>query len=232
MISFRDFINWARAQGSVAKYNDGNFLGECVSLINQYCWRVLNVPADSWGHAKDWGKNAIQREYFDVLDRGVPVQEGDILVYGEDFGGGLGHIELAINQKQAIFQNRNTNGRVGVGPILPGFYAILRPKNKGGAMDSEDVKFIYLLGRNSEPNQDEYNYWKGQKPSDLAAAIYFSAENHNFRKGAMEYPKIVRENEDLKKKLASAPLGEGEAAKRLNALSKAVKDIIEVKGVL
>lgn len=129
LMDFDQFVSWAVAQGSVAKYNDGNYSGECVSLINQYCWRVLNVPADAWGHAKDWGVNSIQRQYFDVLTPGTP-QRGDILVYGDNFGNGLGHIEIATDGAHALYQNRNFDGRVGTGLILQGYYVILRKKEE------------------------------------------------------------------------------------------------------
>lgn len=140
-MTFDQFISWAIAQGSVAKYNDGQYKGECVSLINQLCWRVLNVPADSWGHAKDWGRNTMQRQYFTVLPPGVPLQPMDILVYGEEFGGGLGHIEIVVDERTAIYQNRNLNGRVRTGSILPGYYAVLRKEGEdmGRIQELEDM---------------------------------------------------------------------------------------------
>lgn len=137
-MTFDQFTPWALAQTTVAKYNDGQYPGECVSLINQLCWRVLNIPADAWGHAKDWGRNSIQRQYFDVLPPQTPIKPMDTLVYGENFGGGLGHVEIALNSQAAIYQNRNVNGLVGTGAILPGYYAILRRKEDEVKIGSEN----------------------------------------------------------------------------------------------
>lgn len=149
--TFQQFVDWALAEGSVAKYNDGQYFGECVSLINQYCWRVLDVPADSWGHAKDWGINAIQRNYFDVLPPGTSIKEGGILVYGEQYGNGLGHIEIALNDQASIYQNRNMNSRVGTGPILPDYYAILRKKEE----DMGRIQELEELANNRQKMLDD-----------------------------------------------------------------------------
>lgn len=164
LMNFDQFRNWASSQGSIAKYNDGGYLGECVSLINQYCWRVLNVPADAWGHAKDWGANPIQRQYFDVLPPGTP-QRGDILVYGADFGNGLGHIEIATDGAHALYQNRNFDGRVGTGLILQGYYVILRRKEDMIELIPDrahlDLIFQRFFLRNSLPAEQEE--WIGKK---------------------------------------------------------------------
>lgn len=94
---------------------------------------------------------------------------------------------------------------------------------EANTMNREAVKWIFMLGRNTEPDKNEYDYWTGKKPEELANAIYHSEWNHNFRKGALDYPKVVKENEELKKKT------EGEATQRLTALSKALRDVIDVK---
>lgn len=157
LMDFDQFRNWALSQGSVAKYNDGGYLGECVSLINQYCWRVLNIPADAWGHAKDWGINSIQRQYFDALPPENP-QRGDILVYGAGFGSGRGHIEIATDGAHALYQNRNFDGRVGTGLILQGYYVILRKKENTVDNIIRDEKYLHSLWWHyigNPPLQDE-----------------------------------------------------------------------------
>ena len=125
-MNLSQFVQWAIAQGSLGKYNDGQYVGQCVSLINQYCWRVLNVPADAWGNAKDWASNANVMRYFTPVG-GTP-QSGDILVYGAAYGGGDGHIEIALGNGQALEQNRGWDGRIHQRAILPGYSTILRFK--------------------------------------------------------------------------------------------------------
>lgn len=130
------FTVQARAKMRVSKYGgddkwkDGGYLGQCVSLINQYCWRVLSVPAGAWGHAISWGKlgNPYVAKYFDRLNVSATPKRGDILVYGAAFGGGLGHIEIYLGGGLSLYQNRNYTGTVGVGRRLSGYYAILRKK--------------------------------------------------------------------------------------------------------
>lgn len=124
----------SRAQGSVSKYGgknkwkDGGYLGQCVSEVNQYCWRVLSVPAGAWGHAISWAdpKNVLVSKYF-TRHYSRP-KRGDILVYGGNYGNGYGHIEIYLGAGLSLFQNRNWDGKVGVGRTLQGYAAILRRK--------------------------------------------------------------------------------------------------------
>lgn len=146
-----EFQTWALSQGSVAKYNDGQYKGECVSLINQYCYRVLNVPADAWGHAAAWGNdtNASVRTYFNKVGS---VQAGDILVY-TNLAVPYGHIEIALGNGQALGQNRNLDGRVRVSNVLAGYSVILRPKTApigGTAVDTIKSMYWRLLGREAD----------------------------------------------------------------------------------
>lgn len=143
MWSLTQFKDWALAQGSVAKYNDGQYKGECVSLINQYCYRVLAIPAEAWGHAKDWATNPAPLTHFDKVGS---VQAGDVLVYGATSGNPYGHIEIALGGGQALGQNRNLDGKVRVATMLTNYSAILRSKNGGGdnmgtEQDARDLAF-------------------------------------------------------------------------------------------
>lgn len=153
-MNLAQFVIWSLSAGSVGKYDDGQYVGECVSLINQYCWRVLNIPARAWGHAKDWATNKTVRQYFDIASSS---QRGDILVYGTNAGTIYGHIEIALSGNTALYQNRSGNRRVGQGKELNLVcLAILRPKNQApinanttGGSDVETVRSMYqrLLGR-------------------------------------------------------------------------------------
>lgn len=119
------FRNWALSQGSVGKYNDGQFVGECVSLINQYCYRTLGIPAGAWGNAKDWATNAGALAYFNKVG---DIQTGDILVYGM---GQYGHIEIALGGGVSLGQNRHYDRKVRQEATLGGQIAILRSKTGG-----------------------------------------------------------------------------------------------------
>lgn len=127
-MTLQEFDAWALKQGSVAKYNDGQYKGQCVSLINQLCYRVFGIPADAWGHAVAWGysNNAQVLKYFKPVS-GTP-QAGDVLVYPGTMGNGYGHIEYVGANGKAMFQNRNWNLRVGTGARLGGYYRILRSR--------------------------------------------------------------------------------------------------------
>lgn len=124
------FIAWALGQGTVCKHpsSGGGMCGECVSLVNQYCWRVLGVPAMAWGHAKDWATNANVAKYFDKV--GSP-QAGDILVYGATPTNKYGHIAIDIGNGQMLDQNGRIARRVAVGSRWAYPLAILR--RKGGS---------------------------------------------------------------------------------------------------
>lgn len=137
------FRDWALAQGSVAKYNDGLYKGECVSLINQYCYRVLGIPADAWGHAKEWATGAALK-YF---DRVGTLQDGDVLVYPATATNPYGHIEIYLGGGMSLQQNRFYNGRVGVNATMDGYTAI-RKKGTTQATKPKESKMLIGSGEN------------------------------------------------------------------------------------
>lgn len=147
-----EFKNWALQQSQVGKYDDGQYVGECVSLVNQYCYRVLGVPAGAWGHAYAWANDDNpNRQYFDKV--GSP-QDGDVIVYGTNFTPLFGHIGIFIGG-QLLDQNGHKVQHVAIGVLFKGYNAILRHKGgtPGGDMPSltnkDDVDNMYasLLGR-------------------------------------------------------------------------------------
>lgn len=206
-MNLSQFTTWAINAGSVGKYDDGQFVGECVSLINQYCWRVLGVPARAWGHAKDWATNPTARQYFDVVKTS---KRGDILVY--DMGNIYGHIEIALSGDTALYQNRNGNRRVGQGKELNQVcLAILRPKNQSaidaetsGGNDVETVKSMYwrLLGR--EADQAGINTYTSAAKSKGWEFVYNDLKNSTEGQNdwAWRNPERVR---SLEKQLSEKP---------------------------
>lgn len=137
------FKDWAIKQGSVAK-TDGGYPGECVSLLNQYLAKVFGIQAGAWGHAKDWATSANVLSHFDKVS-GTP-QAGDIIVYDGRFGGGYGHIAIALGNNQMLDQNGAGNGRIRTGSVWPNYSAILRRKgsstSQGGNMTPEQIAEI------------------------------------------------------------------------------------------
>ena len=174
-MNLQQFVDWALAARSVGKYQDGSYKGECVSLINQYCWRVLNIPAGSWGNAVDWASNATVLSYFNKVSKAEP---GDILVYGGTAGNPYGHIELYLGGNQSLGQNRSYSGTVVRGTTIANPIAILRSKSEDlGIMNEEDAKWLYRLGLHREPeNMDVVRANTGKRFSTVAAGMQQSKE--------------------------------------------------------
>lgn len=135
------FQKWALAQGTVGKATDGGFVGECVSLVNQYLYRVYGISAGAWGNAKDWATNGSVAGYFDR--EGSP-SAGDIVVYGANYGGGVGHIGISLGNGVLLDQNWNNDGRIRTHALPTGYIAVLRRKgqqvsNNQGGSDMTDL---------------------------------------------------------------------------------------------
>lgn len=128
-MNLAEFGSWGLAQGSVANPN-GTYKGQCVSLIQQYLYKVLGVPYRSRGNAKDWATN-YPANIFEKLSNQVALQPGDVLVYGKSYGGGYGHIGLIdINGK---FYDQNGVKRKAVGyrdQPFKNYVCVLRPKDQ------------------------------------------------------------------------------------------------------
>ena len=213
----------------------------CVSLINQYCWRVLGVPAGAWGNAKDWATNANAKKYFTVVPSS---QRGDILVYGVNAGTIYGHIEIALDGSTALFQNRSGNRRVGTDKELNLIcLAILRPKNQApinantsGGSDVETIKSMYqrLLGREADKSGIE-TY---QKAAQTKGWEFVYNDLKNSKEGqddwAWRNPEKVRSLEksvnDLKAQLAKKPT-EVIVEKPVEVIKEVVKTVEVVKEV-
>lgn len=185
-MNLNQFIQWALAQGSVGKYTDGTFVGECVSLISQYCYRVLGVPAGAWGNAIDWASDSNpNRAYFDKVS--TP-QAGDIGIMGSNFGNGFGHIFVYTSPNTIIEQNGRTPHRITTGAAYANPIAILRPKtNPSGGdhiMTKEEAQVLYQLVFPNEPLTDAYNnfvsYWTGKPASDLLTYLKNNGDRQKF----------------------------------------------------
>lgn len=118
------FKNWAVSQGSVAKTN-GGYIGECVSLINQYLSKVYGIQAGAWGNAKDWATNGTVATYFDKVSS---PQAGDIGISGATATNPYGHIWVYLTPNLVLEQNGRVSRKVSVNAPLFKPIAILRRK--------------------------------------------------------------------------------------------------------
>ena len=144
-MNLNEFRNWAQSQGSVAKYDDGQFKGQCVSLINQYCYRVLGVPAKAWGHANWWAEDSnANRQYFDKVSK---PQAGDIGISKGPTE--YGHIWIYLSATTILEQNGASALRVTTGNSYLPTIAILRRKGTATDMIEKD-NFAQLRVVNSE----------------------------------------------------------------------------------
>lgn len=222
--SLEEFRVWALQQGKVAKFDDGQYAGECVSLINQYCYRVLDIPAKAWGHAKDWASNAAPLTHFDKVSN---VQRGDVLVYPATSGNAYGHIEIALGNGQALGQNRNFDYRVRQAEQLGGYTAILRKKgtsSQGGGMQDTitDTHKYMMRVMNSEVkgwnfhevhsgklDDRELKAWRGKKISMFSQQAWdegagYRALKDKWKAAFDAQPGLLKQIEDLKKQVAEA----------------------------
>lgn len=111
-MNLKEFGDWAIAQGQVANPPPNNkYMGECVSLIQQYLYHVFGIPFQAHGNAKDWANNVPKG--FTKLSANTALQRGDILVYGSNYGGGYGHIGFIDVNWKFFDQNGVKSRRVG-----------------------------------------------------------------------------------------------------------------------
>ena len=130
-MNLAEFGDWALAQKSVANPEQNNkYKGECVSLIQQYLSKVFGKGFKAYGNAKDW-ENNYPKEYFNKLASSEKLQEGDVLVYGGNFGKGYGHIALMDINMKFFDQNGIKKGEVAYqDEPFKGYKCILRPLNQ------------------------------------------------------------------------------------------------------
>lgn len=220
-MTLSEFKNWALAQGSVAKYDDGQFRGECVSLVNQYCHRVLGVPAGAWGNAGDWATNSNVAKYFDKVSN---IQAGDILVYPHK-AAPYGHIAIALNGSQMLDQNGDYGRKVAVRNIWANPVILRRKggdmitsadKNRLRVINSEIKGWNFAEVHSGKYDAREVGAWSGQTWQKAIDQAW--REGEAYRKGkAAQAQKIA----DLQKALAN------EKNKPPQTVIKEVEKIVE-----
>lgn len=167
-MSLEEFKNWAVSQGSVAKFTDGNYLGECVSLVNQYLGRVYGIRAGAWGHAKDWATSANVAQHFDRV--GSP-QAGDIGVSGATSTNPYGHIWIYLSPTQVLEQNGRVARRVSINASIQKPIAILRRKGtpQGDNMAEKTNLDTSKILTNGVLRRDTQVVHSGKTDADLIA---------------------------------------------------------------
>lgn len=161
-MNLTEFKDWALAQGQVGNPGSGSYLGQCVSLVQQYLDKVFGIPYTPRGNAADWATNANVLSYFDKV---CDLKPGDIIDYGADYGNGDGHIGIALGNGQILDQNGRTPLHVSTGAIYTSpskYQAILRRKGAGAMTQSEAEKvvtYLYLLGTQNYPDPGQASYW-------------------------------------------------------------------------
>lgn len=169
-MNLQEFGSWGLAQGSVANPEPNNkYKGQCVSLIQQYLFKVFNKPFKAYGNAKDWATK-YPKEYFNKLANNNKVQPGDVLVYGSNYGGGYGHIGLIdINGK---YYDQNGIKKLAIGyrdTPFSGYVCILRPKNQNalGLNSGYNVGQTYTLITNVKVRDGAGTNARRKKKSEL-----------------------------------------------------------------
>lgn len=130
-MTLAEFETWALKQGSVANPAPNNkYKGQCVSLIQQYLYKVFGKSFKAYGNAKDWATN-YPTSYFAKKSKSVALQPGDVLVYGPNYGGGYGHIAMIDAEGKFLDQNGVKKLAVGTrSKPFAGYVCVLRPKNQ------------------------------------------------------------------------------------------------------
>ena len=113
-----DFIK--NTKGTKVALPNGNQLGQCVSLVQQYLINCYNIPFKARGHAKDFGKNIVKEGLAKEVKEPV---YGDIIVYNGSISNLFyGHIAIYIDEHYMYDQNNGThdNRRAGYSKHLSG----------------------------------------------------------------------------------------------------------------
>ncbi len=207
------FKKWAIDQGSVAKFTDAKYKGQCVSLISQYLGRVYGIKAGAWGNAKDWATNAEVAKLFTKV--GSP-QAGDIGVSGATRTNPYGHIWIYLTPTQILEQNGRVPLRVSIGVPIFKPIAILRRKVQEQDMASD--RLITNIARGllfREPENSIASTLKPMTSDDALQYVINSKERDGVNKRWNSIKALEAENAALKKQLAEAPKGYVEIKEKL-----------------
>ena len=115
-MTLEHFGSWALGQGQVGNPTDNPanlFMGECVSLIQQYIWQVHGIAYKPRGHAVDWNRNPLAAHgWVALLYRWEDVRPGDIIVSDAWPSNRFGHIALIDINRMYFDQNGILSRRI------------------------------------------------------------------------------------------------------------------------
>ena len=140
-MKFSEFIKKYEVGKSYAY--KGTYKGECVSLVKNYIYDVLNAEPVSIGNAKEyWEKRngSYIKSIFKPLKKGEAIKRGDVFVRTS---GKFGHIGIVIKaDKQNIHTLEQNNGgcrvvKKMVYPITTDFH-YLRPLNQKNIVEKKN----------------------------------------------------------------------------------------------
>jgi hypothetical protein len=122
-ISLDEFI--AKTKGTQVALPNGEYKGQCVSLVQQYINQCLGQPATARGDAKTWITSYVNEGLGHTTS---DQKKGDILVFPNE-ANGYGHIAIYIDANTLYDQNntRHDKGLAGYGKIFSNDYVTLRP---------------------------------------------------------------------------------------------------------
>ena len=171
-MNLQEFGSWGLKQGSVANPAPNNkYKGQCVSLIQQYLYKVFGKSFKAYGNAKDWANN-YPKSYFNKLSKSSKLQSGDVLVYGSNYGGGYGHIGLIDCNGKWYDQNGIKSKKIAYrDKPFSGYICVLRPKNqdKLGLNSNYKVGSTYTLNTNVKVRAKAGTDERRKKTSELSA---------------------------------------------------------------
>ena len=139
-MNLSDFI--LETKGKQIALPNGEQLGQCVSLLQQYLIQVFNIPFKARGHAKDFGKSLVNENLAYKVKKPT---RGDIIVYsGSKNNDFYGHVAIFIDENLMYDQNNSTHDDIksGYSKILAGTktYFRIKTSNKIG-------RYILLIAK-------------------------------------------------------------------------------------
>lgn len=138
--SLQAFREWAITQGG----NIGNplvntYRGQCVSLVQQYLYRVFAIPYAPRGNAKDF----VPPNFSKVS--GSP-RAGDVVRWPASNYSKYGHIGLIDDDALYLYQNKNGDGKIHRGEPIPAGYTLFRPSGSFAVKNSSATYYTIKKG--------------------------------------------------------------------------------------
>ena len=240
-MDLQTFYNTYNTGKSIAKVN-GEFAGECVSLISRYLVDCFGLNPGAWGNARDYILNTNPNilAKFDKIQTNQ-FKNGDIGVW-DDANKRFGHIAIWFNGK---WMNQANNGRKYLtldNISLNYFLGVLRPKNGGGSMittkEQLDRLYLAVLTRPRGAGEGEDVYLG--KDSGWVFDDLYNAKERTARLQAEQEAKtntaktvvdLTATVIDLKSKLDEAnskpPVVQDSLANDTNLMVKSIKETME-----